>query len=412
VNQPSGSSQSMSERSIDATIGKEHSWWFWFLVPLHPYRRRRTLRREVVPDTVWTFDQLQGILYTVVPIRMTVVKLASGGLLVYAPIAPTQECIRLVKELEAAHGSVRYILLPTASGLEHKVFVPSFARCFPDAQIFVTPHQWSFPLDLPPRWLGFPQQRTHVLPTNSAEAPFADDFDYAILDINLGKGSFGEVALFHRRSHTLLVTDTVLSIPQDPPEILQLDPYPLLFHARDSALEAIEDSEANRYKGWRRIALFAIYFQPSVLKTVGFAQAIRDGLRAPNHSKKAYFGLFPFQWQPSWEQSFHALRGQGRPFVAPILQTFILDHNPQAVLDWAHRVARWNFERMIPCHFDAPIATTPQEFRRAFAGFELSFLDQETFGSTSKPLPTADVEFIKKLEENLNRWGITSPPEK
>jgi hypothetical protein len=401
----------MPERSLARTRNKEQSWWFWFLVPLHPYRYRRTLRREVVPDTIWTFDQLQGILYTIVPIRMTVVKLSAGGLLVYAPIAPTRECIQLVQELEAAHGAVRYILLPTASGLEHKVFVPACARCFPDAQIYIAPHQWSFPLNLPLPWLGFPQQRTHILPANSAEAPFADDFDYAMLDIDLGKGSFGEVALFHRRSHSLLVTDTVLSVPQDPPEILQLNPYPLLFHARDSAMEAIEDSEMNRRKGWQRIALFAIYFRPSVLQTSGLVQAIRDGLKAPNHSKKAYFGWFPFQWQPGWERSFQALRGQGRPFVAPILQTLILDHDPRAVLDWANRVCQWNFERIIPCHFDAPIATTPQAFRKAFAVFELSFSTQATFGSTCKPLPVADVEFIRKLEENLDRWGITTPPE-
>jgi hypothetical protein len=410
VSHPSNNPQVMQARSLNSSDRQEHSWWFWFLVPLHPYRRRRTVRREVVPDTVWTFDQLQGILYTVVPIRMTVVKLATGGLLVYAPIAPTRECIRLVKELEAAHGSVQYILLPTASGLEHKVFVPAFARCFPDAQVFVTPHQWSFPVNLPLSWLGFPRQRTQILPANSADAPFADDFDYAILDINLGKGSFGEVALWHKRSHTLLVTDTVLSVPEAPPEILQLDPYPLLFHARDSALEPIADSEANRRKGWQRIALFALYFQPSALKTVGLAQAIRDGLNAPNHSKKAYFGFFPFQWQPGWQRSFDALRGQGRPFVAPILQTFILDHDPQAVLAWADQVATWNFERIIPCHFDAPISTTPQEFRRAFAVFEPSRLDQLTFGSTSQPLPSADVEFIRKLEENLDKWGITTPP--
>jgi len=390
---------------------KEDTWGFWFLVPLHPYRRRRTLRREVVPGTVWTFEQLQGILYTVVPIRMTVVKLASGGLLVYAPIAPTQECIRLVKELEAVHGAVRYILLPTASGLEHKVFVPAFARCFPDADIFVAPHQWSFPVNLPLSWLGFPRQRTHVLPQNSTEAPFADEFDYAILDINLGSGSFVEVALFHQRSRTVLVTDTVLSVPEIPPEILQLDPYPLLFHARENATEPIVDTEANRRKGWQRIALFATYFQPSLLKTVGLIQAVRDSFKSPDRSKKAYFGLFPFQWQPGWERSFEALRSEGRPFVAPILQTLILDHNPQAVIDWANRVARWNFERVIPCHFDAAIAMTPVEFLQTFAMFEAAHLSLETFGSTSQPLPPADIDFIRKLEETLDRRGITSSPE-
>ncbi|XGV97945.1 MAG: DUF4336 domain-containing protein [Leptolyngbya sp. BL-A-14] len=402
----------MSEQAMDTMNDKAQSWWFWFLVPLYPYQRRRTVRQEVVPETIWTFDQLQGILYTVVPIRMTVVKLAAGGLLVYAPIAPTQECLQLVQELEASHGAVRYIILPTASGLEHKVFVPPFARCFPQAHIYVTPHQWSFPLNLPLPWLGFPRERTHILPAHSAETPFADDFDYALLDINLGQGAFGEVAFWHKRSRTVLVTDTVLSVPEHPPAILQLDPYPLLFHARDSAMEPIEDTEAKRQRGWQRLALFALYFQPGTLRTIGLIQTLRDGWRAPTHAKKAYFGLFPFQWRPGWERSFESLRGLGRPLVAPLLQTFILDHDPQAVLDWANQVASWDFERLIPCHFEAPIATAPEAFRQAFAVFESSHLKQETFGSTNCPLPQEDVQFIKQLEANLDRWGLTKPPRK
>lgn len=94
-------------------------WPFWPAVPLYPYGKRRSLCSEVVKDTIWTIDQLQGILYTIVPIRMTVVKLEAGGLLVYAPVAPTRECIRIIKELVAIHGDIKYIILPTSSGLEH-----------------------------------------------------------------------------------------------------------------------------------------------------------------------------------------------------------------------------------------------------------------------------------------------------
>lgn len=46
---------------------------------------------QVVPDTIWTFEQEQTFAFTNVStvVRMTVVKLKSGGLFVYAPIAPT-----------------------------------------------------------------------------------------------------------------------------------------------------------------------------------------------------------------------------------------------------------------------------------------------------------------------------------
>lgn len=88
---------------------------------------------QVEKDTIWTFEQTQGLdffaLYT--PVRMTVIKLASGGLWVHSPVAPTAECLRLIKELDAP---VEYIVLPTFA-YEHKVFVGPFARKFPKAKV-------------------------------------------------------------------------------------------------------------------------------------------------------------------------------------------------------------------------------------------------------------------------------------
>ncbi len=382
---------------------RDWSWPFWPAVPLYPYGRRRTVCTEVVKDTIWIFDQPHGILYTIVPIRMTVVKLESGGLFVYAPVAPTPECIRLLNELVAKHGDVKYIILPTSSGLEHKVFVGPFARRFPQAQVFVAPHQWSFPINLPLSWLGFPQRRTQEIPEENSQLPFSDEFDYEVLDINLGRGSFGEVAVFHKRSRTLLLTDTILSVPEDPPAIAQIDPYPLLFHARENGLEVIEDNQANRRKGWQRISLFAIYFRPHALQVAGLRQVFADIIKAPDRSKRAYFGLFPFRWQEDWQQSFANLRGDGRPFVAPILQTLILPQGPKQVLDWADKVANWDFEQIISCHFDSPIKTNPRQFRQAFA-----FLEKNA--SVSQPLPEEDVRFIKELEADLLKRGIATPP--
>lgn len=390
---------------------RDLSWSFWFTLPLYPFGSRRTIRKEVVQDTVWTFDQLQGIFYVVVPIRMTVVKLDEGGLLVYAPVAPTPECIRLVKELVTEHGDVKYIILPTISGLEHKVFVGPFARCFPLAQVFVAPSQWSFPLNLPLSWLGLPSKRTQVLPQDSSTTPFANQFDYAILGpIYLGPGKFAEVAFFHKRSRTLLVTDSVVSVPEDPPAIVQLDPYPLLFHAKDKASDIVADNLANRRKGWQRISLFALYFQPGVLEVTKWGEVFRNALKAPERSKKAYFGLFPFKWKHDWKRSFEALRGDGRLFVAPILQTLILNRAPRETIEWADKVASWNFQRIIPCHFDSPIKAEPHQFRQAF-----SFLEKQPsqgaglFSSSTYPLPEQDFQLLKELDKGLNKLGIVPP---
>jgi len=390
---------------------REFSWQLWPVLPLYPYGRRRTIRQEVVKDAIWTFDQLQGIFYVVVPIRMTVVKLDEGGLLVYAPVAPTPECIRLVNELVAKHGNVKYIILPTISGLEHKVFVGPFARCFPYAQVFVAPHQWSFPLNLPLSWLGLPPKRTQVLPEDSSKTPFAEQFDYAMLGpINLGPGKFAEVAFFHKRSHTLLVTDSVISIPEDPPAIVQLDPYPLLFHAKDKASDIVADIQVNRCKGWQRISLFALYFQPSALEIIRWGQVLRNALTAPERSNKAYFGLFPFKWQENWKRSFDALQGGGRLFVAPILQTLILNRAPRETIDWADKVASWDFQWIIPCHFDSPIKATPHQFRQAFSFLEKQpAVSADLFNSSSYPLPEEDFKVLKVIDVGLNKFGIVPP---
>jgi hypothetical protein len=366
----------------------------------------------VVKDTIWTFEQLQGILYVAVPIRMTVVKLDRGGLFIYAPVAPTPECIRLLNELVAVHGDVKYIILPTISGLEHKVFVGPFARRFPKAQVFIAPNQWSFPLNLPLSWLGFPEKRTQALPKYSITAPFVEEFDYAILGpINLGVGAFAEVAFFHKRSRTLLVTDSVVSVPEEPPAIVQLDSYPLLFHAKDNAIDVVEDSEANRRKGWQRISLFSFYFRPSALEVVKLRQALRDALKAPQRDRKAYFGLFPFQWKDNWKQSFDALRGGGRVFVVPILQTLILNRAPRETIDWADKVATWDFQRIVPCHFDSPIEANHRQFRQAFAFLEKQpSVGEGVLGNGSQSLPEDDFNFLRELEEGLNKRGITPPP--
>ena len=381
---------------------KDISWSFWPIVPIYPYGQRKTIRREIVKDAVWTFEQIQGIFYVIVPIRMTVIKLESGGLLVYAPVAPTRECLRLVTELVAQHGEIKYIILPTISGIEHKVFVGPFAQKFPTAEVFVAPQQWSFPLNLPLSWLGLPGKRTKVLPQDSSQIPFANQFEIAILDaIDLRLGKFSEVALFDKRSRSLLVTDSLVSIPRIPPAIVELDPYPLLFHSRENALEPIIDSPENRLKGWQRICLFAMYFQPTVLEVPQWSQVFRNAFSAPDKSGKAYWGLYPFQWREDWQQCFNSLYRDGRLLVAPILQSLILNRDCQATLNWIDKLASWDWQQIIACHFDAPIIANSQQLRQSFAFLETAW----TFGEDTQ-LPEEDCKTIQQIDRNLSRWGI------
>jgi hypothetical protein len=339
---------------------------------------------------------------------MTVIKLAAGGLMVFSPVAPTRECVRLMRELEAEHGEVKYVILPTVTGVEHKYFAGPFAQNFKQAQVFVAPNQWSFPLDLPLSWLGFPARRTQVLPADPSQTPFYDEFDYAIVGpIKLSIRSYTEVAVFHRATRSLLAVDTILSIPIEPPPVMLEDPFPLLFHARDSATDPLVDTPENRRKGWARISLFSFYFQPDCLEVPDTGSVLKAASQSPNRSKKNYFGLYPFEWQPSWYRAFEHLRQDGKPIVAPILQTLIFNRGPKAVLDWADRIAQWEFEQVVPCHFTAPIRTGPTEFRRAFEFLERP--NSESWSGFDHDMPMVDLETLGQIDRRVQGNVGSSP---
>ena len=151
------------------------------LLPLAPGDRRRTLMEEVVKDKIWTMDQIQGIINVNVPVRAVIVKLSGGGLFVYNPVAPTKECLKFVRELEAEHGAVRHIVLGSL-GLEHKSMAGPFSQYFKNSTVWLQPGQWSFPINLPTSLLGFPSgNRLKEIPAENAGSPWEDDFDHCVL---------------------------------------------------------------------------------------------------------------------------------------------------------------------------------------------------------------------------------------
>ncbi|EOD38128.1 hypothetical protein EMIHUDRAFT_200596 [Emiliania huxleyi CCMP1516] len=284
-----------------AALTKESEWPLWLALPVAPYSRRKTIRREVVPG-VWAFDQLIGIYYVHVPIRMT-------------------ECLSLLQPLIDAHGPVKTIILPSVA-VEHKVNAGPFARAFPAADFYAVDQQYSFPLPLPAVFLGLPSW-TKPLPRSS------EGLDATWLG---GEFEHADVALYHRPSKTLLLCDAVLSVTEEPPPILTSDPE----YARDDPLELVADTAANRRKGWRRIVLLFNFFIP------GATQA-----------------------------SFARYSANGRPTLLPIIQ-IILNRTVQ----------RWDFERVVPAHLDAPIAMGPAQFAEPFdfardGGNEVRFCDED-----------------------------------
>ncbi|MEB3266286.1 MAG: DUF4336 domain-containing protein [Cyanobacteriota bacterium] len=350
----------------------DQHWPWWPLLPLYPYGRRRTLVRELIAEQVWSFEQLQGIWYVAVPIRMTVIRL-SQGLLAYGPIPATAEVVEALKGLELRWGPLRTIVLPTASGLEHKVGLPALARAFPQAEVWVAPGQWSFPLPLPSAWLGIPADRTRVLVEQGL--PHGDELDWRLLGpLDLGLGSFAEVACLHRASGCALITDALVAPGAEPPAVFGLDPTPLLFHGRNRGDEPLEDSPERRQRGWQRLLLFASYLRPAgldipPLKTV-LATALAPGCRGP----RCHFGLFPFRWQSRWQDDLIPLLagddGQGLG-VAPVLERLVFPRSRERLLNWIRDLAEWpQLAWLVPAHYDAPLSCPPERLERLARAIE------------------------------------------
>lgn len=77
--------------------------------------RRATVQEEVVKDSIWTHDQIQGVVNVNVPVRQTVIRLESGGLWVHNPVAPTPQLIKMMRSLENRYGPVKHIVLGTVA---------------------------------------------------------------------------------------------------------------------------------------------------------------------------------------------------------------------------------------------------------------------------------------------------------
>ncbi|MCL7025010.1 hypothetical protein MKW94_025915 [Papaver nudicaule] len=362
-----------------------------FPFPLGPFFNRRTTRTEVVKDCMWLFEQEQALGFSSVStnIRMTVIKLKSGGLWIHAPIAPTKECIKLLKELGAP---VEYIVLPTFA-YEHKIFVGPFSRKFPRAQTWVAPRQWSWPLNLPLEFFGIFRSKTLI--DEDLSTPWGDEIEQKVLSSpEVGIGPYVEVAFYHKKTRTLLVTDAVIFVPGQPPECISNASLlaaaqnglavKILSKGRDVPDGPVVDNKMNRQKGWERMVLQILFLGPSDL-------------------------LEP---KASFSQMSQKL------IVSPIVKTLVFSKVPEKVRDWIDRITRdWAFTRIIPAHFAAPVNASRSDFLAAFGFLDellgttyvrrpsISLLFTSIMGKAASYFPPDDMKTLSSLDQFLVSIG-------
>ncbi len=381
----------------EAISSKGKFWPWWPLLPLYPYGCRKTLVREIIPQQIWSFEQLQGLYYVAVPVRLTVVKV-SGGLMIFNPLPPTEELRHQLSELEELHGPVLTIVQPTASGLEHKVSLPALSRAFPKAEIWVCPGQWSFPVNYPLNWLGIPINRTKVLLHDGY--PHEDLFSWISLGpLDIGLGRFQEVSCFHKPSGSVLVTDALVGIHQDPPELFEFDPTPLLFHSRDRGDQPLLDTPEARKKGWARLVLFSSFLRPDLLDIPSFFYVLRFAFRPGLFSPKSHFGIFPFSWKDGWENSARELIGQERPLlqIAPVLERLVFPRAKETILEWLDDLMKLEgVDKLISAHFSAPI-----EFNQNTIGEFRNEIKSRNWASSE-----GDWRFLGSVDKALLKTGV------
>lgn len=141
-------------------------------------------------DGIWLIDGDRIRMYTIpFDVRMTVVRLADGGLWVHSPVQGTAARFEAVDAL----GPVRHVVAPNAF---HHLFVGAWLERFPDARAWAGPRLREKRADLP--W--------HADITDTPPDDWAGEIDQVIFG---GSKILPEAIFFHRASKALIVTDIV-----------------------------------------------------------------------------------------------------------------------------------------------------------------------------------------------------------
>ncbi len=386
-----------NDSSGKAVDFKEKEWPWWPLFPLYPYGRRHTYFSELINNQVWSFEQLQGLYYVAVPVRLTVVKV-SGGLMLINPLPPTIELLRDLNALEKDHGPVLTIVLPTASGLEHKISLPALARAFPKAQLWLCPGQWSFPLNVTLDFIGIPRARTKFLFEEGL--PHEESCSWLPLGpLDIGLGRFQEVSCIHKPSNSLLVTDALVSINSQPPRLFDFDPTPLLFHARERGDELLHDTPELRKKGWLRLILFASFLRPEKLSIPPLGEIFRYAFKPGLRNLRAHFGIFPFSWENGWEESAKDLvaNKQQNIQIAPVLQRLVFPRAREAYLQWLNQLSSFkSINWLIPAHYSAPVRFNSREIK-----YLVNRISREPWAKGE-----GNWKFLDSLDKTLVKSGV------
>jgi hypothetical protein len=146
-------------------------------------------------ENLWVAEQPLKYMGLAVGARMTVIKLADGGLWVHSPLRLTPERRQAVEAL----GPVRFLVAPNKY---HHLFIGEWMAAYPQARSYAAP--------------GLPEKRKdlsfHAVLSDQAPAEWAGQVE--LLPWR-GAPMLNETVFFHRPSRTLILTDMAHNVSPD-----------------------------------------------------------------------------------------------------------------------------------------------------------------------------------------------------
>lgn len=147
-----------------------------------------------IADGMWALERRSSVILGItLPCRSTLIRLASGGLLVHSPPPLDQAARAALEQL----GPVTAVIAPNSL---HHSYVPENAMAFPGAQVFLAP-------GLAERIAKLPQGATL---SDEPDARWRDEIEQFV--IRPDPGGLSEVTFFHRPSKTVILTDFSMNL--------------------------------------------------------------------------------------------------------------------------------------------------------------------------------------------------------
>jgi hypothetical protein len=161
--------------------------------------------KDIAPS-LWIVDQPDfNAGFAKVGTRMTVIKLAGGGLFLHSPTRLDDETKRALDSL----GEVRAVVAPSRA---HHLFVGDYVKAYPSAKLYGPPGLVGDIEDYRARSGARRDLRLDAVLGDEPQAEWAGEIDQ-----HLFKGApwLNEVVFFHRPTRSAIFTDLVFNVPAD-----------------------------------------------------------------------------------------------------------------------------------------------------------------------------------------------------